>query len=187
MENQGNRITQYRFRCVRCDGAQIGEITKFRKQKLKCPKCDDFRKTLVPGEVAGEFKFVSMLGDRRPDGGFAMLIRCVGCGHERVSRSNGFRSGFTCQECQMPKMTKSCRSLIGESIAGFTCLRLIRAKDTPARAVVRCSGCRDERGVTVVGYRQGLVCSRCGLGGSGSRLYSGTFRWPPARRETLSV
>lgn len=169
----GKRITQYRFRCVRCDGVQIGEITKFRKQKLKCPKCDEFRKPLLPGEVAGDFEFVSMVGDRRPDGGFQMLIRCVGCGHERVSRSNGFRAGFTCQKCQMRKMPESYRSLVGGEVAGFTCLRLIRAKGTPARAVVRCSSCQDERVVTVVGYRQGLVCSRCGMGGARRRDYTG--------------
>lgn len=169
----GRRITQYRFRCVRCDGVQVGQITRFRKEKLKCPECDDLRKPLVPGEIAGDFRFVSMVGDRRPDGGFDMLIQCVGCGFERVSRSNGFRSCYKCQECKVRDAPESLSSLIGESIAGFTCLHLIRTRGAKARAAVRCSECQDERVVTVVGYRQGLVCWVCGMGDAVRRDLAG--------------
>ena len=169
----GRRIPQYRFRCVRCGAVQDCQLTKFRRREIKCPKCDDFRRPLVPGEVAGDFEFVSMVGDRRPDGGFDMLIRCVSCGHERVSRSNGFRSGFRCQECQIQDAPESLSSLVGQAIAGFTCTRLIRAKGTQARAVVHCSGCGDERVVTADGYRKGLVCARCGMGGAHRRDFTG--------------
>lgn len=185
----GRKITQYRFRCVRCGDVQVDQITKFRKQKLKCPTCDNVRKLLFPGEVAGDFEFVSMVGDRRPDGAFDMLIRCVECGHERVSWSSGFRSGFTCQKCRIRKMPESYRSLIGDSIAGFTCTRLIRAKGTVARAIVRCSGCQHERVVTVVGYRYGLACSRCGMGGAKKRDFTGRqygrYQCLGSRRVTL--
>lgn len=185
----GKRITQYQFRCVRCGDVQVDQVTKFRKQNLKCPNCDNARKLLVSGEVAGDFEFVAVVSDRRPGGWFEMLIRCVGCGHERVSRSNGFRAGYTCQKCKIRDAPESLSYLVGQAIAGFTCLRLIRAKGTVARAVVRCSGCQGERVVTVVGYRHGLTCARCGMGGAKKRDFTGhqfgRYQCLGSRRVTL--
>jgi ribosomal protein S27E len=169
----GHRIAQYRFRCVRCGSKQVGRLTPFRAEKMKCPNCDDVRRPLTPGEVAGGFELLGRVGPVSKCGNYTIRVRCTRCGHERTSVSSRFRGGLVCRGCDVRELRTSMSSMIGESISGFVCLQIIRCVGAKPRTIVRCSGCGHIRTISLGMYRLGLRCQRCGLNDSPKRDYTG--------------
>lgn len=172
-EPSGKRVRQGRFRCIRCGDTRVGKLRHFRVRKLHCKNCDRTNKPLVVGERSGHFEYLGRAVAARKNGNYQIRIRCTRCGKERQSVSSRFRQGYSCRRCDLPAMRPSMAKMIGASIGGFVCDSIHREKGKTPRVAAMCSGCGDKRFVTIDGYRQGLRCERCELGGGVRKDFTG--------------